>query len=189
MDRTRRGLLKFGAGALAAASGLHGAVSHAQAPRFRDAERTKDKIVALVRSFHDEDPKLLRMLQMIEPITDLRVHGIKARPEDLPLWDYFVGDLHLRYSFDDPRFVSSVSAGDLKRLKLKREELLPLSIANFRRLYPNLKIDRVQPHLAAVTDAGELEPSLMLDARFWDQERQRVGSDIVAAVPARTSLL
>src|SRR4029077_2089711 len=117
-------------------------------------------IVALVRSFGDKDPKMLRLIQMIEPVTDMQVHGVKARPEDLPLWDYFVGDLHLRYSFDDPKFVSSVSAGDLRRLKLKREELFPLSVANFRRLYPNLKLDRPQPNVVVVTNAGELEPSL-----------------------------
>jgi hypothetical protein len=29
----------------------------------------------------------------------------------------------------------------------------------------------------------------MLDARFWEQERERVRSEIVAAVPARDSLI
>jgi len=186
---SRRELLKLAAGALAATALPHSACGQAQAPRFRDADRTRDKIVALVRSFGDEDPKLLRLIQMIEPVRNLQVHGVKARPEDLPLWDYFVGELYLNYSFDDPKFVSSVSAGDLKRLKLKREELLPLSVANFRRLYPNLRLDRPQPNVVVVGNGGELEPSLMLDARVWEAEAQRAKSGIVVAVPARDTLM
>ena len=189
MDTARRDLLKLAGAAVITAGGLHRAAGFAQAPRFRDSDRTKNKIVALVRSFGDEDPKMFRLIQMIEPVTNLQVHGVKARPDELPLWDYFVGDLHLRYSFDDPRFVSSVSAGDLKRLKLTREELLPLSIANFRRLYPDLKIERPHPNVASVTNGGELEPSLMLDAGYWEAERQRAKGDILAAIPARDKLM
>jgi hypothetical protein len=85
--------------------------------------------------------------------------------------------------------VSSVNATDLRRLKLTREELLPLSIANFRRLYPNLKIERPLPALASVTNGGELEPCLMLDTQYWEAERKRRNSQIVAAVPARDALI
>lgn len=188
MIAARRKLLKLAGGALAAAAGLHRA-AWAQSPQFRDADRTRDKIVAAVRAFAKGDSRRLPDIQQIKPITDVAIAGIAVRPEHLPLMDYFVGDLQLRYSFDDPKHLSSVSADDLKRLKLKREELLPLSIANFRRLYPNFKVERLQPHLASVTGAGELEPSLMLEARFWEQERERAGSEIIAAVPARTALL
>jgi uncharacterized protein YtpQ (UPF0354 family) len=140
-----------------------------------------------VRAF-DPEAKVVRPIQKIEPLA-VAIPDLKVRPEHLPLVDHFVGDLQLRYVFDHPQHVSSVSESDLKRLKLRREELLPLSIANFRRLYPNFKVERVQSALAVVTDAGELEPSLMLDARFWEQERARAGADIVAVVPARTSLV
>ena len=87
-------------------------------------------------------------VQQIKPFADLDLPGIKVQPEQLPLIDYFVGDLQLRYSFDDPKYISSVSAADLKRLKLKREELLPLAIANFRRRYPKFKVERMQARLA-----------------------------------------
>jgi len=189
MIRSRRRLLKLAASALGAAAGAHRAAAWAQTPRLSDAERTRDKIVALVRAFGDKDPRTLLHIQKIEPVTDVQIPGVKARPEDLPLVDYFVGDLHLRYSFDHPKLVSSVSAADLKRLKLRREELLPLAIANFRRLYPKFKVERLQPHLASVIEAGNLEPSLMLDAKFWNDERERARSDVVAAVPARDALV
>jgi len=181
-------LLKLAGGACAA-SALHGAAAFAQSPRFRDAERTREKIVGIIRAFGDRDARALLHIQKIEPVTDLVIPGVKARPEHLPLVDYFVGDLHIRYSFDDPKHVSSVSADDLKRLKLKREELLPLAIANFRRLYPKFKVERLQRQISSVVEAGELEPSLLLDASFWNQERERARSEIVAAVPARDSLV
>jgi len=148
-----------------------------------------DRIVAVVRAFEQAYAKPLPDIQHIKPIPDVAVQAVEVRPDQLPLIDYFVGDLQLRYSFDDPRHISSVSAADLKRLKLKREELLPLAIANFRRRYPNFQVERMPAGLASVTNAGELEPSLMLDSGFWDLERQRAGSDIVAAVPARDTLV
>jgi len=190
MKSHRRVLLKLACGALAAAGlGLHRVAALAQKPTFRDADRTRDKIVALVRSFGSDDPRAMRHIQKIEPITEVSIPGVTVAPDQLPLMDYFVGDLHLRYSFDDPKFVSSVSAGDLKRLGLKREQLLPLSVENFRRLYPGRKIEYPVPQIALVTDAGDLEPCLMLDAAFWEKERQRRGSAIIAAAPARDVLM
>ncbi|MBI1965989.1 MAG: hypothetical protein HYS46_07040 [Betaproteobacteria bacterium] len=181
----RRELLKL-AGAALAASSLPGL---AQQPSFSDADRTRNKIVALIRPSGETDPKAMLRIQKIEPVAEVRIAGVTAKPEQLPLIDHFVGHLQIRYSFDDPRFVTAVSASDLKRLKLRREELLPLSVANFRRLYPKFRIERLQPHLAVVVDAGELEPSLMLDFRFWDEQKLRAGADIVASVPARDTLL
>ncbi len=183
-------MLKAACGALAAAGlGLHRAATLAQKPTFRDADRTRDKIVALVRSFGSDDPRAMRHIQKIEPITDISIPGVAVSPDQMPLMDYFVGDLHLRYSFDDPRFVSSVSAADLRRLGLKREQLLPLSVENFRRLYSGRKIEYPVPQIALVADAGDLEPCLMLDAAFWEKESQRRGSSIVAAAPARDTLM
>lgn len=186
---SRRGLLKLGCAALATGAGLYRAVGHAQTPQFRDADRTRDKIVAVVRAFERGYAKPLPKVQEIKPLAEVDLPGIKVPPDQLPLIDYFVGDLQIRYSFDDPKYISSVSASDLKRLKLKREDLLPLAIANFRRRYPKFKVERLQGAVASVTEAGELEPSLMLDTGFWDLERQRAGGDIIAAVPARDSLV
>lgn len=186
---SRRSVLKLGCAAFAASALPHRVPGRAQSPEFRDAERTRDRIVAVVRAFDRDYAKPLPDVQQIKPFTDLDLPGIKAQPEQLPLIDYFVGDLQLRYSFDDPKYISAVSAADLKRLKLNREELLPLATANFRRRYPKFKVERIHGAVSSVTNAGELEPSLMLDAGFWDLERQRVGSAIVAGVPARDSLV
>jgi len=190
MNNVRREWMKRTCGTLAAAgTGLFWPAARAQKPVFRDADRTREKIVALVRTFPSEDPRALRHIQKIEPIAEISIPGVKVPPDQLPLMDYFVGDLHLRYSFDDPKFVSGVSASDLKRLGLKREQLLPLAVSNFRRLYPGRKIAYPLPEIALVTDAGDLEPCLMLDAAFWEKETERRRSAIVAAAPARDVLM
>jgi hypothetical protein len=185
---SRRGLLKLACAAVAAGAGIR-APAQPASPRFRDADRTRERIVAVVRAFEPGYARPLPGVQEIKPLTDIDLPGIKVQPDQVPLVDYFVGDLQLRYSFDDPRYISSVSASDLKRLKLRREDLLPLAIANFRRRYAKFKVERMQGFLASVTNAGELEPSLMLDTGFWDLERQRAGGDIVAGAPARDSLV
>jgi uncharacterized protein YtpQ (UPF0354 family) len=190
MKSRRRELLQLACGVLAGAgSGLHRAAAWAQTPAFRDADRTRDKIVALVRSFGADDSRALRHIQKIEPISNIRIPGVTVPPDELPLMDYFVADLHLRYSFDDPKFVSGVSARDLKRLGLERDQLLALSVENFRRLYPGRKVEFPVPEIALVTDAGDLEPCLMLDAAFWEKESARRGKAIVAAAPARDVLM
>jgi uncharacterized protein YtpQ (UPF0354 family) len=190
MNDSRREWLKRACAMLAGVgSPLFAPSARAQKPVFRDADRTRDKIVALVRAFPADDPKAMRHIQKIEPIAEITIPGVKVPPDQLPLMDYFVGDLHLRYSFDDPKFVSGVSASDLKRLGLKREQLLPLAIENFRRLYPGRKIEYPLPEIALVTDAGDLEPCLMLDAAFWEKETERRRSAIVAAAPARDVLM
>ena len=143
MITTRRRILKLVGGAIAVGTGLHRATAVAQSPEFRDAERTRDRIVAVVRAFDRDYAGPLPDVQQIKPFPDLDLPGIKAQPEQLPLIDYFVGDLQLRYSFDDPKYLSAVSAVDLKRLKLNREELLPLATANFRRRYPKFKVERI----------------------------------------------
>lgn len=188
MESGRRKWLKSACGTLAGI-GLHGIAAQAQQPKFRDADRTRDKIVALVRAFPRDDPRAMRHIQKIEPITEISIPGVKVPPDELPLMDYFVGDLHLRYSFDDPRYVSSVSDRDLKRLGLRRDQLLPLAVENFRRLYPGRKIEYPVPQIALVTEAGSLEPCLMLDAAYWEKESRRRGSAIVAAAPARDVLM
>ena len=182
--KRRKFLQWMGAGVITAS-----VPGRAQQPPVSDADRTRNRIVALIRSSGETDPRAMVHIQKIEPVADVRVAGVAAKPEHLPLIDHFVGHLQIRYSFDDPRFITAVSASDLKRLKLKREELLPLSVANFRRLYPKMRVERLQPHLAVVVEAGELEPSLMLESRFWDEQKLRAGADIVASVPARDTLL
>ena len=161
----------------------------ARAPgaRAQDVSRqTRDNVVALVRTFDGGDPKV-RPVQKIEPILMKPEPG--SRAEDLPVFDYFVGDLHLRYVFDDPRFLAAVRGRDLPRLGIDRAELPTLAVRNFRRLYPKLEVVYPEPGLGAVINGGQLEPCILLDASFWEGQRKLVKGEVIAAVPSRDSVV
>jgi len=145
---------------------------------------TRDTIVALVRQFQGP----LRKVQDIRPLTGLKSQVLDGNPELLPLIDTFVGDLDIRYAFDADSGFRYMTERDMKGLKLMRGELLPLALANQRRRYPKVTVERPTPAVGMFTNGGELEPSRMLDFDFWEKEKSRplyAGGDIVCAVPVR----
>ena len=177
-SNTRRGLLRFAA----AGTALSVAPFARTAAQSKDPlPRTKDYIVALVRSNPRADPKS-RAVQRIEPIPE--GPESKAAPENALVFDHFVGDLHLRYVFDDPQFMLALRARDLKRLQLKREDLPTLVVENFRRLYPKVTVARPDRWLGLVSQGGELEPCVMLDGGFWQNQVKLFGGEVIAAVPS-----
>jgi hypothetical protein len=179
MNRRRALLNLASTGALLAAAPLRHA--HAQDV----SVNTKDKVVALVRSA-GVDPKS-RAVQKIEPIVLKPEPGSSAN--DLPVFDHFVGDLHLRYVYDDPRFMQAMRVRDLARLGVTRADLPALVVANYRKLYPDLTVLEPEPGLGVVTKGGQLEPMVLLDAAFWDEQAQRAGGALIVAIPERDSVL
>ena len=156
--------------------------AHAQDP----SVNTKEKVVALVRAAPGLDPKA-RSVQKIEPIALKPPAG--SSPSDLPVFDYFVGELHLRYVFDDPRFVQALRVRDLKRLGIDRKDLPKLVVENYRKLYPNLAAIQPEPGLGVLINGGQLEPTVLLDTEFWDAQAKRIEGPLIAAIPERDSVL
>jgi hypothetical protein len=150
------------------------------------AVNTREKIVALVRGRPNADPKT-RAVQKIEPVELTPEPGNSI--DNLPVFDHFVGELHLRYVFDDPRFMQALRGRDLKRLKLERSELPALVVENYRKLYPDLSVIQPEPGVGAVIRGGELEPTILLDADFWDDQEKRIGGPLIAALPERDSVV
>lgn len=145
---------------------------------------TRDTVVALVRRF--EGP--LRKVQDIKPLAGMKSAVLDGNPDLLPLIDTFVGDLDIRYVFDADSGYRYLTGRDMQTLKLSRDQLLPLALANQRRLYPKVSVDRPTPAVGMFVNGGGLEPSKLLDFDFWEKEKSRAlhaGGDIVAAVPAR----
>ena len=143
--------------------------------------RTKDYIVALVRADARVDPQS-RRVQKIEPVVSKA--DPKSAPDNALVFDHFVGDLHLRYVFDDPQFMLALRARDLKRLNLKREDLPAIVVENYRRLYPKRTVVHPDRWLGLVANGGELEPCTMLDGVFWQKQVQAFGGGLIAAVPS-----
>lgn len=148
--------------------------------------RTKDYVVALVRSHPGVNPQS-RPVQRIEPA--LSKPDPKASSDNELVFDHFVGDLHLRYVFEDPQFMLAVRARDLKRLGLERDALPTLVVENFRRLYPNVTVFQPVPALGVVKNGGNLEPCVMLDGAFWERQRRAFGGDLIATVPSTDEVI
>jgi len=142
---------------------------------------TRDNIVALVRTHQGP----LRKVQDIKPVTGMKIQGLENQPDLLPLIDTFVGDLDIRYAFDMDSGFRYLTGRDIKSLKLAREQLPALAVANYRKLYPRLSVQRPTPDVGMFANGGELEPGKMLDFDFWEKEKSRFGGEIVCAVPAR----
>jgi hypothetical protein len=144
----------------------------------------KDDIVPLVRSFTGP----IRKFQDIKPLAGAKVQG---ETDLAPLIDTFVGDLDIRYAFDADSGFRYLNERDLKTLNLSRDQLLRLAMANFRRRYPKIAVERPIAFVGKFVNGGELEPSMMLDPDFWEKEKLRpmyAGGDIVAAAPVRDIL-
>jgi uncharacterized protein YtpQ (UPF0354 family) len=142
--------------------------------------------VALVRSNPGVDPKS-RSVQKIEP--QIIKADAKSAPGNALVFDHFVGDLHLRYVFDDPQFMLALRARDLARLGVARDALPAIVVENYRRLYPKVKVFRPEPGLGVVTNGGQLEPCTMLDGAFWEWQRREFGGELIATVPARDAVI
>jgi hypothetical protein len=174
----RDALITLASGAAAAAFGAPGAAHAQQQPR--------EKLLALVRAWPNANPNL-RPVQKIEPVELKPEAGNTV--DNLPVFDQFVGDLHLRYVFDDERFMQAMRGRDLKRLKLDRKALPALVVENYSKLYPDLSVIQPYPGMGAVIRGGQLEPTILLDADFWEEQVSRIGGPLIAAAPQRDTVV
>jgi len=169
---------------ISGAASLHAIAQQAKPDPMAPPPGTRDNIVALIRTYQGP----LRKFQDIRPVTGMKIEGLENQPDLLPVIDTFVGDLDIRYAFDLESGFRYVSERDLKTFKLTREQLPALAMANYRRLYPKITVERPTSFVGMFANGGELEPSKMLDFDFWEKEKSRPlysGGEIVAAVPAR----
>lgn len=176
VNQARRALL------LAASAWSLARAAHAQIEP--EALGARDAIVPVLRSFIGLEADKLRQVQAIAPYAEPAVKGDNA-----PVIDHFVGDLHIRYGFASPKgVVHTVREIDLRLLGVKREELLTLALANYRKRYPGLRVEVANAPVSRLVGGGrEAESTVMLDAAFW--ERNRRGPEIVAGAPARNVLV
>lgn len=145
----------------------------------------KNDVVPILRPLGRDNA---RPVQAIEAVPQDAIQGgLKGQPmaaDDLPLMDFFVGNLSIRYAVDGEKMMRNVAPSMLGRLGTSREELRSIAVTNLHRRYPSARVSR-QPGFSMVVEGGDLESSWMLDFAFWEKEAATMKGLLVASVPAR----
>ena len=105
-------------------------------------------------------------------------------------WD-FIGDMHIRFVFDQPQTMIGAMPEDFERLGLANvDQALELALANVRRVYGEPAVSPWAAGVMAVHgQSPDLDSSYVLDRDFWRMQLKEHPDGLVVAVPARGGLL
>src|SRR5215469_11730817 len=98
--------------------------------------------------------------------------------------DHLAGDIWVVYAVDLPTATQSLNESTLKEMKIDRAELRSLAISNLRRIMPPVQRYGDGPWYVMLAGSDYAASLLLLD-EIWDEMKESVDGDIVAAVPAR----
>lgn len=105
-------------------------------------------------------------------------------PDDqLPATESFVGELLISYAFDLPSMFQMVTAADVERLGISKEELHRISVENLREQLraADVEMGKIEelPTITQLVIGDNLEACSMLDLHFW----QKIASNFLEAEP------
>jgi hypothetical protein len=150
------------------------------------AEGKREQLMAVLR----ESPGANRpdeSLSLISKIETTLPNG--QRIEMAPAWFQYIGDMHIRFVFDEPASFRSASQDDLKRLGLTPEQALALALENMKRTYGRPRSRPWSNVFEVVSQSPDLQSSYFLDREFWLALSNEHPSGIVVAVPKRGGLI
>jgi hypothetical protein len=102
----------------------------------------------------------------------------------------FIGDMHIRFVFDEPTTMRGATPPELTRLGLSTTDALALAVSNIKREYGE---PEATPWTAGVMQVSgkspDLDSSYFLDRAFWQRLNRANPDGIVVAVPKRGALL
>lgn len=100
-----------------------------------------------------------------------------------PVFDEFMGELGVAYSFGPPYGERMVARRDLERLALSRRQLRRYAADNLDTMAETVRVHGQPPAFMLSFDG--LESSLLLAAQFWDGLTDVVPGRLIVGVPAR----
>ena len=122
---------------------------------------------------------------------------VKAKSEDGKTnvelnmaWYEYIGDMHIRFVFDDKKTMRNATMQDLKVLNLSLDEALKLALKKIKATYGNPDTKPWAEGIIQVKGKSkDLDSSYFLDRDFWNQLLKKHPEGLVAAVPSRGGLL
>jgi uncharacterized protein YtpQ (UPF0354 family) len=102
----------------------------------------------------------------------------------------FIGDMHIRFVFDDVNTMRVLTPDELVKLNLSPEKALELAVANIKRVYGEPKAGILAEGVFQVHGKSpDLDSSYFLDRSFWSGLLRQHPEGLVVAVPGRGGLL
>jgi len=102
--------------------------------------------------------------------------------------EHLAGDLWIIYAIDTPDAMKSLGKETASQMNLGLPELRPLAIENLRRILPPIERHGDGP-VFMLTAGADYVASLILFDDLWNELKESLDGDIVAAIPSRDVLL
>ena len=132
---------------------------------------------------------IVPMIKDIEYFNESLKNNSRKQPSDAPfVSEHFVGDLWIVYAIDSEAAILTLMKTQLEQLKLEFSQLKPLAVENLKRILPPVEQYGEGP-VFMLTAGGDYVASLLLLDEIWQQCKESVEGDIVAAVPSRDVLM
>lgn len=105
-------------------------------------------------------------------------------------WFEYLGDMHVRFVFDGPRYMANAGPEDLKRLRLTPQEALTLAVENIKRVYGKPRAEPFAGGIMSVSGKSpDLNSSYFLDREYWTGLDRIYPGGVVVAPVKRGGLL
>jgi len=137
------------------------------------------------------------MLSMLRPDTSIDPRQIipiikdasyMSSDSDKMVFEHLVADIYCVYAVDWPDRTVTLTKKGLLELGIEQSALRKLSIENLQAILPAAECHGEGPWYF-LSAGNDYEASLLLFDGLWDQLAEIVSGDVIAAVPARDSLL
>jgi hypothetical protein len=151
-----------------------------------DADRREilERFVSTIPKLTYDSPPLAKQ-QIVVLVKDAEY--LATLPK-FSITDHFCGDLWLVFAQDLPDRMITMKLSQLDEFEIEKAGLLPLALENLTRIMPSAEQNGDGPWYW-LSAGGDYEASLLLFDAVWDQLAQSVDGEIVAAVPARDTLV
>jgi uncharacterized protein YtpQ (UPF0354 family) len=125
----------------------------------------------------------------IEYFNEFQKNNPGKHPSDAPfVSEHFAGDLWIVYAIDSNEAIRTLMKEQLEQLNLELSQLKSLAVENLKRILPPVEQHGEGP-VFMLTAGGDYVASLLLIDEIWEECKESVEGDIVAAVPSRDVLM
>jgi len=171
----------------ALAACLPSAAVAAGAPEAANVDKSAASLMAVLR----ESPGKNKQDDLLQPVGKGRAQMADGKIVNVDFaWYEYIGDMHVRFVFDSPKFVVNAEPDDLRRLNLTPQAALTVAIENLKRVYGR---PRAQPFSDDVMEvrgnSADYNSSYFLDLPFWQTLARQSPEGVVAAPAKRGGLL